>query len=62
MRKGVEGERGVEILPVGAAWTVTKATCRVFLTDLQDFLAGERFGKVGFRPAPFDCDYKLTGR
>lgn len=34
---GEEGE--MEIVPVGAAWTVTKATCRVFRTDLRDFLA-----------------------
>lgn len=34
------GEGGkTEIVPVGAAWMVTKATCRVFLTDLRDFLA-----------------------
>lgn len=36
---GGVGGVGVEIVPVGAAWMATKATCRVFLTDLRDFLA-----------------------
>lgn len=35
-----KGEGGkIEIVPVGAAWKATKANCRVFLTDLRDFLA-----------------------
>lgn len=36
---GKDGVEGVEIVPVGAAWMATKATCRVFLTDLRDLLA-----------------------
>lgn len=32
-------KKKIEIVPVGAAWMVTKATCRVFLTGLRDFLA-----------------------
>lgn len=36
---GEKGGKKIEIVPVGAAWMVTKATCRVFLTDLRDFLA-----------------------
>lgn len=53
---------GIEIVPVGAAWMVTKATCRVSLTDLRDFLAVSlgTFWRSGLLRAPFDCDYELT--
>lgn len=36
---GGNGGGRVEKVPVGAAWMATKATCRIFLTDLWDFLA-----------------------
>ena len=39
MWTGDVGGGGIEIVPVGAAWMATKASCRVFLTDLRDFLA-----------------------
>lgn len=38
-------ERGAEIVPVSAAWMANKATCRVCLTNLQDFLAAS-FGAI----------------
>lgn len=60
------GERGgkIERVPAGAAWMVTKATCRVLLTDPLYGTSwlyhwGTVWKSVLLR-APFDCDYVLT--
>lgn len=51
------GGGATEIVPVGAAWMVTKATCRVFLTDLGDFLAAFPQGCFGnILQVPFGCN------
>lgn len=58
----VNGRRGgIEIVPAGGAWMVTKATCRVLLLYRTSWLYhwGTVWKSVLLR-APFDCDYVLT--